>query len=56
MVCGHNGGLWDFCIGKLSVEKIDLLRSSEWFGGAGHPNITDLENEISAMNEYLKQI
>ncbi|KAA6407549.1 MAG: hypothetical protein FRX48_08792 [Lasallia pustulata] len=31
-------------------------RECEWFGGAGHPNITDLENEISAMNEYLKQI
>ena len=47
--------LWDFCIGKLSLEKIDLLRSTEWFDGAEHPNITDFEDEISTMNEYLKQ-
>lgn len=48
--------LWSFCSRRPNLETIGLLRVSSWAGYLAYPRLMDFEYEISAINEYLKQV
>lgn len=48
--------LWSFCSRSPNLEKIRLLRASTWAGFRNYPRLMEFRYEISAMNEYLKQV